>query len=181
MKDLLEALITKNVNECEEFLRIILGALNGLAGIYLLMNEPEIAIHEYRKVLQLYVRFSEEEKIAKLSVDKLQIIHTIHNLAEIVKICPNVDKTLRDDNLEKDCVDLEQKYLEKFITDSMNALQDSVAITANVSKLQNSFVLQPGAWYSDMLDWIHIHEYNEELYSKIENFLSVANVESTIK
>jgi hypothetical protein len=90
--------------------------LTGLAGIYLLLQTPEHAIEEYRKVLQLYTRFTEEEKVAKLTVDRLQVIHTMHNLAEILEMCPVEDRTLRDDTLRKDCADLEQKYIERFIS-----------------------------------------------------------------
>ncbi|RZC37273.1 E3 ubiquitin-protein ligase SHPRH [Asbolus verrucosus] len=181
MKDLLEALIVKNTTENEEYLRIILSSLNGLAGTSLLLQCPDQAIEEYRKVLQLFTRFTEEEKVAKLTVDKLQVIHSMHNLAEILDIFPSVaDRTLRDETLRKDCAELEQKYIEKFIDQSMSALQDSLLVGATVEKLQNSFILEAGRWYTDLLNWIYIHEYTEELYTKIENAHTSANVNATL-
>ncbi|XP_008201431.1 E3 ubiquitin-protein ligase SHPRH isoform X2 [Tribolium castaneum] len=182
MKDLLDALIARNVNECEEHLRVILSSLNGLAGIYLLLEAPEQAIEQYREVLQLYTRFTEEEKISKLNVDKLQVVHTMHNLAEILDANPGkFARTLRDENLRKDCADLEQKYIERFINQSMAVLQDVLLISGNIEKLQNSFILAPGKWYSDLLDWIYIHSYEQELHTKIMNLHSDANVKCTVE
>ncbi|XP_044258765.1 E3 ubiquitin-protein ligase SHPRH [Tribolium madens] len=182
MRDLLDALIARNINECEEYLRVVLSSLNGLAGIYLLLEAPEQTIEEYREVLQLYTRFTEEEKISKLQVDKLQVIHTMYNLAEILDAnTGKFARTLRDENLRKDCADLEQKYIERFINQSMAVLQDALMISANIEKLRNSFILSPGKWYSDLLDWIYIHSYEQELHTKIVNLHSDANVKCTVE
>lgn len=86
----------------------------GLAGIQLLLREPQEAITYYREVLQLAARFSEGNKEAKLTVDKLQVIHTMHNLAQVLDTCQPDEPTLRDGTLRRDCADLEQKYMEKF-------------------------------------------------------------------
>jgi hypothetical protein len=63
----------------------------------------------------------------------------------------------------------------------MSALQDSLFISANIEKLQGSFVLRAGQWYSDLLNWICVHEFTQDLHTKIENLLAVANVEPTVK
>lgn len=147
----------------------------------MLLQAPEQAIEEYRAVLQLYTRFTEEEKIAKLSVDKLQVVHAMHNLAEVLDTCATNGATLRDDTLRRDCQEVEKKYIEKFINQSMAALQDTLLITANVTKLQDSFVLDAGRWYSDLLEWIYVHSYDQELYTRIENLHSVANVECSVE
>lgn len=44
----------------------------GLAGIYLLMEDSEQAVTEYRKVLQLAAKFSSAEKEEKLIVGKIK-------------------------------------------------------------------------------------------------------------
>lgn len=44
----------------------------GLAGIYLLMEDSEQAVNEYRKVLQLAAKFSSAEKEEKLIVGKIK-------------------------------------------------------------------------------------------------------------
>lgn len=49
---------------------ICLFYLLGLAGIYLLMDNTELAISEYRKVLQLASKFTVEEKEGKLVIGK---------------------------------------------------------------------------------------------------------------
>lgn len=86
-----------------------------MAGIQLLLNLPQEAISFYREVLQLSARFSGENAEAKLTIDKLLIIHTLHNLAEVLETNTPIQPTLHDGTLQHDCFRLEQEYLEKFI------------------------------------------------------------------
>lgn len=135
MKDLLDALIAKNTSDSEESLRLIVSSLNGkvnrqpylsdvylhflnigLAGINILMKCWEQAIHYYREILHLESKFSQENSESKLSVDKLQLIHTLHNLAEVIEEHPPKSKTLRDEYLREHCSEMEQKYVEKFMS-----------------------------------------------------------------
>lgn len=114
MEDLLDALIAKNINENEEYLRVVVSSLNGLAGICLLLENPIQAAEEYRKVLQLSTRFSVEKTEVNLEIDKLQLIHTMHNLSEILEMYPRIPPTLRDSTLREECKVLEKEYLERF-------------------------------------------------------------------
>lgn len=86
----------------------------GLAGIHLLLQNPVAAIEQYRKVLQLAERFNKEKE--DVTVDTLQLIHTMHNLAEVLITAPSVAPTLRDDSLREDCRKQEEKYIQKYIT-----------------------------------------------------------------
>lgn len=81
----------------------------------MLLQNPYEGIASYRKVLQLSARFTDDKTSIKLAVDKLQLIHTMHNLSEILQITPDVEPTLRDDNLQRECGELEQRYIKKFI------------------------------------------------------------------
>ncbi|KAJ8932032.1 hypothetical protein NQ314_015005 [Rhamnusium bicolor] len=181
MKDLLDALILKNTSDSEECLRLVISSLNGLAGIELLSQNPQKAIDYYREVLQLAARFSEDNKEVKLTVDKLQIIHTMYNLAEVLDICQPNQPTLRDGNLRKDCAELEQKYVEKFMNESATAFESSDTATAHVMRLQGHFVLKQGQWYSDGLDWTLINNYYEDLLEKIRIASENANVECNLR
>lgn len=113
MEELLDALLAKNIIESTDSLRLIVSSLNGLAGIYLLLQNPIAAIEEYRKVLQLAERFNNSNDV---SVDTLQLIHTMYNLGEILITVPTIAPTLRDDSLKDDCKKLEEKYIGKYIT-----------------------------------------------------------------
>lgn len=88
---------------------------SGIAGINLLLHEPQEAIERYREVLQLSSRFSGKNSEANIAVDKLLLIHAMHNLAEIFDSCAPNQPTIRDGRLRTDCLELEKEYIEKFI------------------------------------------------------------------
>lgn len=75
------------------------------------------AVEEYRKVLQLSSRFTEDKTEIHLTVDKLQLVHTMYNLAEVLLSCPPVQPTLRDDTLREECVQLEKKYMDRYASE----------------------------------------------------------------
>lgn len=89
----------------------------GLAGIHLLLQDPQQSIHFYREVLQLSARFSGDNSEAKITVDKLLIIHAMYNLSEVLDSHQPNHQTLRDETVRTDCLKLEKEYMEKFITE----------------------------------------------------------------
>lgn len=113
MEELLDALIARNITESEEALRLIISSLNGLAGIYLLLQNPIQAVEEYRKVLQLAERFNMGNE--QLTVDSLQLIHTMYNLSEILATASPVPPTLRDASLTDERKKLEEKYIGRYL------------------------------------------------------------------
>ncbi|XP_057665468.1 E3 ubiquitin-protein ligase SHPRH isoform X2 [Diorhabda carinulata] len=181
MKDLLNALILKNTNDSEDCLRLIISAYNGLAGIHILENSHQEAINNYRQVLQLVARFSGDKCEAKLTIDKPQVIHTLYNLAEIISIYPPEQPTLRDENLKTDCIELERKYMEKFISDSTSAFESFSAIMLEIEKMQNQFSLKDGQWYSDGLDWLFLNGHYNELLNKIHMACENAGVPNNLR
>ncbi|KAJ8921378.1 hypothetical protein NQ315_002994 [Exocentrus adspersus] len=181
MKDLLDALILKNTSDSEECLRLVIASLNGLAGIHLLMQGPQQAINYYREVLQLAARFSEGNKEAKLTVDKLQVIHTMYNLAQILDTCQPSEPTLRDGTLRRDCAELEEKYIEKFRKETVSAYETSNSATLHIEALQEKFVLKDGQWYSDGLDWTFINNFYGDLLERIQNACDNANIECNLR
>ncbi|KAL3277364.1 hypothetical protein HHI36_012714 [Cryptolaemus montrouzieri] len=181
MKELLEALILKNSTESEEHLRLVVSSLNGLAGIYLLMQNPVEAAAQYRKVMQLAARFSEGKTEYNLTVDKLQLIHTMHNLADLIEANKNIPPTLHDSTLRSDCNKLEQKYIEKFTSNSLAAYEDSNNAQLATSNFQEQFILKEGQWYSDGLDWVIMKNLTEEFFNRIRNNHDTAQVKCPIE
>lgn len=116
MKDLLDALIKKNVKECEENLRLVIAASNGIAGILLLKGNVSEAVERYRDALQIISEYDNHDFI---KIDKLQRIHTLYNLNEILKDPRNrnLPPTLRDENLTDECEKIEKQYMEKFVSE----------------------------------------------------------------
>lgn len=144
MEGLLEALIKKNVQECEENLRAIMAALNGMAGILLLKQNNLDAVEMYRSALQCISQYDKNEFI---KIDKLQRIHTLYNLNEIINDPTYEQKpppTLRDDKLFEECENVEKKYMEKYILQTKGAFTDAEEASENVKGIREEFQLAEG-------------------------------------
>lgn len=79
MEEVLTVLISKTKIEGEEALRRSVVALNGLAGIAIIEENPSHAVSLYKEALDLAMEHSED-----FSLDPLLNIHIHHNLTEIV-------------------------------------------------------------------------------------------------
>lgn len=66
--------------------------------------------------MQLAARFDTSDSKKCVIVDKLQLIHTVHNLAEVLEHTPSVPPTLRDSNLKQYTRELQETYVEKYIS-----------------------------------------------------------------
>lgn len=93
MEEILTSLIKKVKVECEEAHRQSIAALNGLAGIHIIREEYVEAVEKYREVLK-----SVEDHSPHIKTDKLQQLHTLHNLAEILE-GQNCDKILQENEI----------------------------------------------------------------------------------
>ncbi|OWF36325.1 E3 ubiquitin-protein ligase SHPRH [Mizuhopecten yessoensis] len=121
MEELLESLTKKAQLECEESHRQLVAAINGIAGIHIIRNEYTEAVDMYREVL-----WSVEEHKDYLRTDKLQLLHTLYNLNEILSLKPDgVAPTLRDSLLKQQADDLRENYMSKAeakVTSSQSSL-----------------------------------------------------------
>ncbi|XP_066137838.1 E3 ubiquitin-protein ligase SHPRH isoform X1 [Euwallacea fornicatus] len=176
MKDLLDALIARNKSDCEESLRLMISSINGLAGLHLLMQYPEGAVNEYRKVLQLASQFSQAEKEGRLTIDKLLLIHTMHNLAEVLSSFTPKDRTLRDDSLREDCAKVEKQYIEKFMKETASGIDLCAALTNSIITHKKELSGKFGEWYSNGCDWVSSNNLDTDLISRVEIAAEVANV-----
>ncbi|KAL1506154.1 hypothetical protein ABEB36_005568 [Hypothenemus hampei] len=181
MKDLLESLIIRNKIDCEECLRLIVSSINGLAGIYLLQQDTASAVKEYRKVLQLVSEYSKNAKDDKLEIDVLLIIHAMYNLSEILTYYTPTERTLRDDTLSQDCINLERKYIEKVMKETTLEKQQCDTITTTVFQCENNFIFDFDQWYSDGFDWISSVDLDSDFLTKIEAAADAVGVDSDFR
>ncbi|KRT78222.1 hypothetical protein AMK59_6373, partial [Oryctes borbonicus] len=119
----------------------------------------------------LHTRFSDKSNEITLEIDKLQLIHTMHNLSETCQIHPSIPPTLRDASLSDECKAVEKEYMQRFIKHTLSALEDSYKFSNTITQLRDKFVLNPGQWFSDMLDWITTHSLLGEYLVKLMNIV----------
>lgn len=79
MEEILNVLISKTRTEGEEALRMVVSALNGLAGIAIIEEKLSQAVSLYKEALDITQEHSEDFRL-----DPLMSIHIRHNLAEIL-------------------------------------------------------------------------------------------------
>ncbi|XP_058123566.1 E3 ubiquitin-protein ligase SHPRH [Anopheles ziemanni] len=114
--ELHEHLVTNNVNECKAQLRSVVSAMNGIAGIHILLEE-------YNQALRLYqasLRMADDYKTGTITVDSLLQIHTLHNLLDLVRSHgPALEPEKLPDETklreyEEQCARLEWRYIEQY-------------------------------------------------------------------
>eukprot|EP00058_Branchiostoma_floridae_P018800 XP_002604289.1 hypothetical protein BRAFLDRAFT_125252 [Branchiostoma floridae] len=167
MDELLKSLTQKCKIECEEAHRQLICALNGLAGIHIIKEEYPEAVEKYREVLR-----SVQEHEGRLKTDKLQRLHTLHNLAGLLhRKLSGVAPTLRDDQLMKQAEELKTYYMQKSLDKIHSSQQTLLPIQQKVQQLRRK--LQPGTpWWMDTLQWAIYWGKDEDLAERIRNELS---------
>ncbi|XP_077487970.1 E3 ubiquitin-protein ligase SHPRH isoform X1 [Amblyomma americanum] len=81
MEQLLTHLIKKTKVECEEAHRRMVLAMNGMAGILIIREEFKEAADTYRQVL-----WSARDHSKDIKTDRLQQLHALHNLAQLLDV-----------------------------------------------------------------------------------------------
>eukprot|EP01135_Chromosphaera_perkinsii_P007734 Nk52_evm23s967 gene=Nk52_evmTU23s967 len=180
MVELLDELISNSKLECEEEQRVVVAALNGLAGLSFIENDLQSAADLYRNALALVA--SNEQHFR---VDPLQKLHTCFNLNQCLKLASESDppislpKTLRDDGLEKEVEDIKHKYVRKFQEPCENAFKTFHDITKEAEVLLNEDP-ELQTWWYDVLKAIENTHSGVELVEAvrtdlIESFSSSSN------
>ncbi|EIE26712.1 hypothetical protein COCSUDRAFT_59229 [Coccomyxa subellipsoidea C-169] len=120
MDSILEVLVEKARVEAEDAQRILLSALNGLAGLMLIEDDKTQAVALYRQVLA-----TAEGNKALIRLDPLQKLHTLSNLAELLGSgVPGVPHTLRDDSLGAEAEKIREEYLVQWVAKVAAAEKD---------------------------------------------------------
>lgn len=71
--------------------------------------------------------------------------------------------------------------LSVFFCQSKTALEESNAISETISELQNKFVLTPGEWYIQLLNYISLNSLTDDFLKRIQYQHENYNVDSTVK
>ncbi|KAE8717817.1 UPF0176 protein [Hibiscus syriacus] len=105
MEEILNVLISKTKTEGEEALRMLVSALNGLAGIAIIEEKLSQAVSLYKEALDLTKEHSEDFRL-----DPLLSIHIHHNLAQILPVVTTFSEQLPveiqfSENSEKASID----------------------------------------------------------------------------
>lgn len=167
MEELLAQLSKKAKVECEEAQRQIISASNGLAGLHIIREEYASAVEEYRQVLRLV-----EEHKGQVRTDDLQLLHTVHNLQEMLSLAPQgIGHTLRDSQLKEQEVEVRQKYMAKMegqVTSARTGWQSHRKIVTGLEKqLKNG-----SEWWSDLIQWVMDIHLDDSLVEKVKLDLS---------
>lgn len=107
MIQVLQVMVTKSKVDAEDAQRLLLATINGIAGLKILQEKFAEAASEYRKVLHI-----SHENESLIKADKLQILHTVFNLKQILDR-PGVGKTISDSDLENKVRALENSYISE--------------------------------------------------------------------
>lgn len=100
-----------------ELIKIIMFSLVGLAGLSILQERWSHAVRHYREVLQCV-----EENKEIIKADKLQKIHCLRNLEELLNSNQEgIERNEQEQDLVKEAEQLESLYLTKF-TATVNTL-----------------------------------------------------------
>lgn len=116
MSQVLEVLVAKAKIEAEDEQRLLLAALNGLAGLMLLEGDKREAVRVYREALSTI-----ERNKPLIRADKLQQLHTLHNLAVLLQHCAKekdtkeIPRTLRDQGLAQEAAQLRNEYVAEAV------------------------------------------------------------------
>lgn len=103
--------MNKTQTECDNHFRAIVMHLNGMAGLSLLMENEKRAIEIYETVLNT----AERDYSGNVKLDLLQKVHTLHNLADVLRHMSNDDDvTAKIEQLEKELRNCEREYLVLF-------------------------------------------------------------------
>ncbi|XP_033741490.1 E3 ubiquitin-protein ligase SHPRH-like [Pecten maximus] len=166
MEELLESLTKKAQLECEESHRQLVAAINGTAGLHIIREEYKEAVDTYREVL-----WSVEEHKDYLRTDKLQLLHTLYNLNEILSLKPEgVAPTLRDGLLKQQADDLRKNYTTKAeakVTSSQSSLMPT-----QQSMAQFRAELSDGLeWWLDVIKFAEERQTDEILVEMVKSEL----------
>lgn len=125
------------------------------------------AVSIYREALQI---IAEYDKHKFINIDKLQRIHTLYNLNEVLsdKNYPSPPPTLRDDKLLEECELVQRQYMEKYINETRSAYTDVIKIRKHIKDLKKKIKLADGEWVCELVDWLMANSLDDELIKRIQ-------------
>lgn len=145
-----------------------------MAGVLLLQQRYIDAVEKYRLALWYT---SEYENKCSMKVDKLQRIHTLHNLNEVLFEfkTAGIAPTLRDDKLKEECESYQYQYINKYIGQSKSAMEEAKLATNKVEEALDNFSRSEGEWFQELVDFIIEKNQENELLKKLYTLINDSN------
>eukprot|EP00889_Picochlorum_renovo_P000171 jgi/Picre1/27201/NNA_000170.t1 len=173
MIQVLETMINKAKIEAEDAQRLFLSTHNGLAGLKILQENFADAATHYREVLKVS---QENEQFIK--ADKLQILHTVYNLVQILDK-PGVGRSLQDDNLKSSIASLQKGYMAEPKTrlalaenELKDLSRDSKAIHKKFSQECSAAKDVMSYWWAEALLLLKEADKHEEFVQDLKEYLT---------
>lgn len=167
MAELLEVLVKKTKLDAEEAHRMHVSSLNALAGISIIEEQWVEASERYREVLRIA-----NEQAAKIKTDRLQRLHALHNLAELLEAGhENIPPTLRDSDLRIEAERLREEYLAKCAAKVTASHETLAGARQLVAEAENNFRCSESWWVTVLQMALDQGKLND-LISRIQNELT---------
>ncbi|XP_065683875.1 E3 ubiquitin-protein ligase SHPRH isoform X2 [Hydra vulgaris] len=173
MDRLIEKLISDAKIESEEVHRKLISAINGIAGVEILMNNIPAAIESYEQAISSWKNNSD------IKTDNLQKLHTLFNLHEILT---TFEKSKYDEHclieMHRETEQLRCKYIEGIKNDIeiSKAELDQVKIEVNEKKNKIDF---DNPWWLQLLIYTNDNGFYENFINKVKgDFITSLSVNS---
>ncbi|XP_054153904.1 E3 ubiquitin-protein ligase SHPRH-like [Oppia nitens] len=204
MDEVLKTMIKSTQYECEEEHRKFIAALNGQAACHIIQKNYEKAIEQYRRALASMVDYKAKDLFR---TDKLQQIHTLHNLADIFDLCGirQIDKTsgqrydqtrtteitvsieiigrtLRDEFMRYESIQLRDEYLAKGLATVTEVTKQLDPLIETVGQLQNSFESSKQLpWWKLAIDYFRTNNDDEiNLIQRVKDVLETHSLKGRL-
>uniref|UniRef100_T1JC89 RING-type domain-containing protein n=1 Tax=Strigamia maritima TaxID=126957 RepID=T1JC89_STRMM len=167
MEELLVQMIKKTKMDAEEAHRQHIAALNGLAGLNIIQEEWVEASENYRDVLRLAA-----EDMQNVETDKMQRLHALHNLAELLDAGhTDIPPTLRDDQLKTEADEMRRAYLTKCAAKATQAQEALCEIQETCREVENQLNMRRHCWWMEALNILERRSLKDELLERIRTDL----------
>ena len=113
-----------------------------------------------------------------VKTDTLQRLHTLHNLAEIMRMAPagSIPPTLRDGQLEEEAEQLRKHYLGRALAQTESARATLAPLTGKVSgfkkELEDNREQLDEMWWTAMLQWTGDTKISDKLIDEVKDKLA---------
>lgn len=122
-------------------------------------------------------RWAEEIK-ESVKTDTLQRLHTLHNLAEIIRMasCGAIPPTLRDDQLQEEADQLKKSYLGRALAQVENARSTLAPLTVKIAcfktELEAIQVELNEVWWIALIQWSDETKISDKLVEEVKEKLA---------
>ncbi|KAL3695861.1 hypothetical protein R1sor_009937 [Riccia sorocarpa] len=166
MKSILQKLLNQAKRTAAEAQRNLIAAWNGLAGLAIIDKDIPKAVSLYMEALSLI-----EKSSAEVTTDPLQKLHTLHNLADILRTHESTNAgTPSVDDLVNQCNEIKSIYLGAYVMKSDNEKAKYRLAHEQVAQAKDACEVAGGSsWWLEVLSVTGRDiEKGEELVEKIK-------------